>query len=133
MQRRDCGPAILPTMKARILVVALLLVLALPFALRPKRPAQSKADDTLVIITPHNEAIRYEFGRGFADWYHAQTGRTVNIDWRIVGGTSDIARFLEGGYVAAFEQYWVRKLGRPWSAAIQAGFQNGRLMSNAPA
>lgn len=120
-------------MKRLIIILALVATVALPFVLRPKRAAASAADDTLVIITPHNEAIRFEFARGFAEWYRAKTGRTVGIDWRIVGGTSDIARFLEGEYVTAFENHWTRTLGRPWSSEIQAGFQNARLPADAPA
>jgi ABC-type Fe3+ transport system substrate-binding protein len=51
----------------------------------------------------------------------------------MVGGTSEIARFLEGEYVSAFELHWTRDLGKPWSAEIQAGFQNARLPASAPA
>ena len=120
-------------MKRFGVVVALVAIVALPFALRPKRVSVAQADDSLVVITPHNEAIRYEYGRGFAAWYRERTGRSVAIDWRIVGGTSEIARFLEGEYVAAFENHWVRRLGRPWSLEVQAGFQNGRLPADAPA
>lgn len=120
-------------MKRFGIIFALLVIVALPFALRPKRRVLAKADETLVIITPHNEAIRFEYARAFADWYRAKAGRSVAIDWRIVGGTSDIARFLEGEYVTAFENLWRRKLGKPWSAEIQAGFQNGRLPADAPA
>lgn len=120
-------------MKRAIVIFALVAVVALPFLLRPKRVAPAQADDTVVIVTPHNEAIRYEFARGFAEWYRAKTGRSVSIDWRVLGGTSDIARFLESEYTAAFENHWVRRLGKPWSAEIQAGFQNGRLPVDAPA
>lgn len=120
-------------MKRALIVLALVAIVALPFVLRPKRVAPAKADDTVVIITPHNEAIRFEFGRGFADWYRERTGRTVAIDWRIVGGTSDIARFLEGEYTTAFENHWTRTLGKPWSAEVQAGFQAARLAPDAPA
>jgi iron(III) transport system substrate-binding protein len=119
--------------KRLVIILTLVAIVALPFLLRPKRVAAGKADDTVVIITPHNEAIRYEFARGFAEWYRAKTGRTVAIDWRIVGGTSEIARFLEGEYVAAFENHWTRQLNRPWSTEVQAGFQNGRLPDDAPA
>ncbi len=119
-------------MKRALFILALVAIVALPFALRPKRAPLAQADDTVVIITPHNEAIRYEFTRGFAAWYRAKTGRTVAIDWRMVGGTSEIARFLEGEYVAAFENHWSGKLGRRWSVEIQAGFQNGRLPADAP-
>jgi iron(III) transport system substrate-binding protein len=119
-------------MKRLLIVATLIAIVALPFVLQPKRGAATRADDVVVIITPHNEAIRYEFARGFAEWYREKTGRSVTVDWRIIGGTSDIARFLESEYVAAFENHWTRKLGRPWSASIQAGFQNGRLAADAP-
>lgn len=120
-------------MKRVLLLVALVAVVALPFALRPKREAIRNTDDVVVVITPHNEAIRFEFGRGFAQWYRAKTGRSVSIDWRVVGGTSEIARFLEGEYTTAFENYWRHELHKPWSTEIQAGFQNGRLPPTAPA
>ena len=119
--------------KRVVIILILVAVVAVPFVLRPKRVAQQRADDTLVIITPHNEAIRYEYTRGFSAWYKERTGRTVAIDWRLVGGTSEIARFLEGEYVSAFELHWTRQLGRPWSAVIQSGFHNPRLAADAPA
>ena len=120
-------------LKRAIIVLALAVTLALPFVLRPHRASPAEADDTLVIITPHNEAIRHEFTLGFADWYRAKTGRTVFLDWRMIGGTSEIARYLEGEYVASFRNYWTGRLGKPWSAEIQSGFQNGRLGGDAPA
>src|SRR5262245_54926733 len=121
-------------MRARgLIIVALVAIVALPFALRPKKPALAKADDALVIITSNNEAIRYEFGRGFESWYRARTGRTVAIDWRVLGGTSEIARFIEASCNAAFERYWTEDLGRPWSAEIQAGFVAPKLADDAPA
>lgn len=119
-------------MKRALIILTLVAIVALPFALRPARERAGAADDTLVVITPHNEAIRQEFARGFARWYRERTGRTVGIDWRMVGGTSDIARFLEGEYTSAFELHW-RRLGRAWSAEIQAGFQSSRLSADAPA
>jgi iron(III) transport system substrate-binding protein len=120
-------------MKRVVLILALVAVVALPFALRKKQPTTRNADDTLVIVTPHNEAIRYEFGEGFREWYHARTGRTVAIDWRVIGGTSEIARFLDGEYITAFYNHWVNELRKPWSAEVQAGSQNGRLPADAPA
>ncbi len=117
--------------KRLLILLALAVIVALPFVFRPPRAAVAAADDTLVIITPHNEAIRYEFGRAFARWHQERTGRSVGIDWRVIGGTSEIARFLEGEYTTAFQNHWTRGLGRPWSAEIQAGFQNGRLPAGA--
>jgi ABC-type Fe3+ transport system substrate-binding protein len=114
-----------------LILLALVAALALPFALRPAA-SPGAADDTVVIITPHNEAIRQEISRAFAEWYRAKTGRTVRVDWRVVGGTSDIARFLEGAYAAAFEREWAGVRHQPWSTAIQTGFQSARLGADAP-
>jgi iron(III) transport system substrate-binding protein len=121
-------------MLKRVLILAALVVtVALPFLLRPERPTPARADATLVIITPHNEAIRYEFSRGFEKWYFERTGQRVFIDWRVIGGTSEIARFLEGEYIASFRNHWTTRLRRPWSNVVQAGFQDGRLRPDAPA
>ena len=119
--------------KQALLLLALLAVLVLPFALRPARDGGGKADDTLVIISPHNEAIRHEFDRAFVRWYRERTGRTVAIDWRLIGGTSEIARFLEGEYTAAFQNHWKNKLGRHWSNEVLASFSNGALPAGASA
>ncbi len=119
-------------MKRALLLLALAATLALPFALRPRTGPDAAADDTLVIISPHNEAVRTEFGHAFQRWYRARTGRTVAVDWRVIGGTSEIARFLDGGYTAAFEAYWTGLLHRPWSNAVQAGFATDRPAPGAP-
>jgi iron(III) transport system substrate-binding protein len=120
-------------LKRGIIVLALVAIVAVPFVLRPKQASPEQADDTLVIITPHNEAIRHEFSVGFRAWYRAKTGRTVFLDWRNVGGTSDIARYLDGQYDASFQNLWTSKPGRAWSADIEAGYKNGRLPADAPA
>ena len=120
-------------LKRAIILLALVVTVAVPFALRPRQAAPSDADDTLVIITPHNEAIRHEFSLAFRQWYKARTGRTVFLDWRMIGGTSEIARYLEGEYVASFRNLWTNKLGRPWGTEVQSGFQNPRLPADAPA
>jgi ABC-type Fe3+ transport system substrate-binding protein len=113
-------------MKRTLIIVALVTVVGLPFLLRPARKTIGAADGTVVIITPHNEAIRQEYAQGFQDWYKARTGKTVTIDWRVIGGTSEIARFLESEYVASFQNHWVRKLGKPWSMDVQAAFASPR-------
>ncbi len=114
-------------MKRILLVLALMAVIALPLFLRPKQSTFSHADRTLLIMSPHNEAIRFEFSRGFERWYKKKTGYTVSIDWRVVGGTSDIARFLESEYIASFHNYWTNKLGKLWSMDVQAAFANAKL------
>lgn len=112
-------------MTARLLIVLALLVavVGIPFALRPKSSLLAAADDTLVIISPHNEAIRYEFSRAFGEYYKAKTGRTVRIDWRLIGGTSEIARYLQGEYFNAFQRDWENS-GRSWNSKIAADYAN---------
>jgi len=105
----------------------LLVVLALPFALRPKVDLLAKADDSLVIVTPHNEAIRHEFATAFSRVYKEQTGRSVRIDWRTPGGTSEIAKFIESEFIAAFRTLWTSTPGRGWSDEIEKGFANHRI------
>lgn len=120
-------------MKRALLIIALVAVVGLPFMLRKEKPNIGAADGTVVIITPHNEAIRQEYARGFREWYHARTGKTVTIDWRVIGGTSEIARFLESEYVSSFHNYWTGKLNRPWSMEVQGAFANPRLPKDASA
>jgi ABC-type Fe3+ transport system substrate-binding protein len=121
-------------MTARLLIVLALLavIVGVPFALRPRQNLLQTADETLVVISPHNEAIRYEFSRAFAEYYKAKTGRTVNIDWRLVGGTGEIARYLHGEYYNSFRREWTAS-GRPWTAEISTTYGNPDLEPGASA
>jgi iron(III) transport system substrate-binding protein len=112
--------------KRVIILVLLVGIIAIPFILRPSRTKPGRADDVLVIITPHNEAIRHEFGVGFQKWYRERTGRSVFIDWRVIGGTSEIVRFLRSEYTTSFEVFWKRELGRPWSSDALSGMFDER-------
>ncbi len=111
-------------------ILALLLaVLVGPILLRPKGERGTRAgDQTLVVITPHNEAIRSEFGRAFAAQYLARTGQRVRVDWRTPGGTSEIGRYVASEYLAAFQNHWTRTLGRSWSKAIETSFDNPKVV-----
>jgi ABC-type Fe3+ transport system substrate-binding protein len=109
------------------ILLALVLVGGLPFLLRPHDSLLTGADETLVIISPHNEAIRDEFARGFRDWYQARTGHTVRIDWRVPGGSSEIARYLASEYEAPFENMWRRQWKLHWDAAAQHAFDNPQI------
>jgi len=106
-----------------LLLVAIVAVLAVPFAMR-QSSAIAQNDDVVVILSPHNEAIRHEIGRGFVRWYRERTGRSIRVDWRIVGGTADISRFLESAYSNAFEREWSVRGHRAWSGAVQTRFQS---------
>lgn len=103
-------------------LAALALIIAIPFALKPKEDFLAQADDQLVIITPHNEQIRYEFTRAFSEYYKKATGHTVRIDWRMPGGTSEISRYLGSSYNAAFQNYWENSLKKPWSGEVASTF-----------
>jgi iron(III) transport system substrate-binding protein len=118
-------------MKRALLLIALVAVVGLPFLLRTEQATLGNADGSVVIITPHNEAIRQEYARGFREWYQARAGKTVSIDWRVIGGTSEIARFLESEYVSSFHNHWTGKLGRSWSMEVQGAFANARLPKDA--
>ncbi|MDA0322892.1 MAG: extracellular solute-binding protein [Verrucomicrobia bacterium] len=91
------------------------LVVALPFVLRREEPvsAWSSDDPVLVIISPHNEAIRYEFGRAFSKWHHEHYATPVKVDWRVIGGTTEIMRYLGAAYVSSFKAWW-RREDRAW-------------------
>jgi ABC-type Fe3+ transport system substrate-binding protein len=104
----------------------LALVLVAPIALR-RDDAPSRGDRALVIITPHNEAIRYEFGRAFTAAHHRRTGEQIRVDWRTPGGTSEITRYIAGEYVAAFQQHWTHALGHPWNSKVERAFANAKI------
>jgi len=106
------------------LLAALLLV---PFALRPEL-GQSNADASrrLVILTPHNEAIRYEMTRGFRLFLTSHGQPDAAIDWRSPGGTTEISRYLASEYRSAFEHYFAQKLGRKLSERAAIAFANPR-------
>jgi iron(III) transport system substrate-binding protein len=91
--------------KAWIVFCLLGFIIALPLVMRRETATTSpkSADDTLVIISPHNESIRQEFGEAFAAYWKKSTGRSIYVDWRTPGGTSEIRMVLDGGYSAAEE------------------------------
>jgi len=91
--------------RAWIIIGLLALIVALPLVLRRESATTSPrlADDRLVVLTPHNESIRREFGEAFAAHWKQTTGRTIYMDWRTPGGTSEIRMVLDAGFKAAEE------------------------------
>lgn len=109
------------------------LLIALPVLLRPeqeKETDRSEDVDTLVVVSPHTAPIQYESERGFRKYYKEKTGRNVKIDWRNVGGTSDITRYIEDSYTAAFRHAW-EKAGRTCTDADRKNFKDPRSDSDA--
>jgi ABC-type Fe3+ transport system substrate-binding protein len=112
-------------------LVTLAAILGLPFALRPREKVLEKEGEALVVITPHNESIRYEFGRAFRA-HMREKGRSVHVDWRTPGGTNEIARFVAAEYAAAFEIYWKNHLHRPFTPAVASAFSNPAVRATDP-
>lgn len=109
------------------ILVAMLAVIGLPLALKRESGTLLSGEDRVVIITPHTESIRQEFGHAFRAWYEAKTGRSVQVDYRVIGGTSEIAKFLNSEYTNAFRNHWTGALGREWNQRVQESFANGRI------
>ncbi len=108
-----------PWRKEVAVVAAMLLTLTGPFLLKPTQStAPAHYDRRLVIITPHHDRIREEFGQAFAAHWKQQTGQTLAIDWRVPGGTSEIAMLIKSEATAAFQQHWQRDLKKSWSPAV---------------
>lgn len=111
-----------------LVLLALVAVILIPVALRSRQVVSKPAEETLVIVSPHNEAIRYEFDRAFTAAHLKRTGRVVRIDWRTPGGTSEIARYLASVYLGAFQYEWESKLHQPWNMEVQAAFDNPKVL-----
>ena len=85
-----------------VLTLLLVVIVGVPFALRPRASERPDRDaPTLVVITPHVQQIRYEFGLAFSAWHMREYGHPARIDWRTPGGTSEIRKLLTAEVIAA--------------------------------
>ena len=105
----------------RLTVLAcFLVVLLLPMLIRASAPPpDSGASRQLVIITPHNEQIRTEFGVAFERWHLSEYGEPVEVVWNVPGGTSEIRRMLQAQAMAALKE------GRPVGGDADLVFGGG--------
>lgn len=90
----------------KIVIVGLLvIVVGVPVLLRPASDASSSAaGGTLIISSPHNEQIRFEFSRGFNEYRKSLGQEPVFFDWRVSGGTSDQRKQIISQYKSAAAQ-----------------------------
>ena len=97
------------------ILAVLAAVVALPFVFRQETGVREwhEGDPVLVVITPMNEAIRHEYALGFSRWHAQQFGAPVKVDWRNIGGTTEISRYLTSEFVSSFRAWWTAQ-GRPW-------------------
>lgn len=89
----------------RLVILGLLaVVLGVPFLLRPSDASTNDAagpetaggkTQRLVILSPHNEQIRFEFARAFNASRQKRGQPPVKFDWRSSGGTSELRRGLD--------------------------------------
>jgi iron(III) transport system substrate-binding protein len=115
--------------KELAVVLAMLLTMIGPFLLKPAQStAPARYDRRLVIITPHHDRIREEFGQAFAQHWKQSTGQTLFIDWRVPGGTSEIAMLIKSEASAAFQQYWQRDLKKTWSPSVAQACLNPKAV-----
>jgi ABC-type Fe3+ transport system substrate-binding protein len=113
------------------ILIALAIVIGLPFAMQKSETVTRFTDDTVVIITPHAESIRYEFARAFEAWYAEQTGRSIYVDYRVIGGTSEIGKFLNSEFTNSFRNIWEGEMGREWTVEVQEAFTDPAIEPDA--
>ena len=104
-------------MKNIFIILAAAAVVALPFIFRKEKDAGEwrSGAPVLVAISPHIAVIRDEFAEAFSDWHRREFGSPVKIDWRLIGGTTEIMRYLQGEFAAAYRGFVVRS-GNAWPA-----------------
>lgn len=118
--------------KAIVIILAAALMVALPFIFKPEPETTvwREGDPELVVITPHNESIRYEFGAAFTKWHAEKYGRPARIDWRVIGGTTEIMRYLVSEYIGSMEG-WCGRQGRPFPSSAGSAMLNSRFGESA--
>ena len=111
-----------------------LALLALPFSLRQKEPGSSATGpaDRLVIISAHNKATRDEYARAFGEYYYKKYGRRIELDFRNVGGTSAISKYLSDRFEAEFRAYYEKKHPGEWDDGVAKAFADGKLDPDDP-
>ena len=113
-------------------MLLLVAIVAIPLIFRYDNTVISRPDDVLVVISPHTEFICDEFASGFSKWYQAKTGRTIVVDVRHIGGSTETQRFLDSVYDNAFRTYWETTLRRPWNYAVQTGYCKPQVLDDTP-
>ncbi len=113
---------------------ALIAVIAGPVLMKPETSARTQdfaERDRLVIVTPHVESIRYEFEAAFQRWMKDTHQRSVVIDWRVPGGTSEISKVVASEFRAALEYHWSQQQPEPWQDQFGVVFTDAKTDSTA--
>lgn len=93
-------------MNFRRLALPILLVLlaALPIALAPTGARTDDSARRVIVYTPHNEQIRFEFARAFEAWHQREFGEPAEVIWNTPGGASEIRRILQASAESALRE-----------------------------
>jgi ABC-type Fe3+ transport system substrate-binding protein len=83
------------------LFLAAVLALAFGPALLRHEPHY---DEELVLISPHWDGIRSEFGRAFSEFYFKKTQRRIRMTWLDIGGSSEINKYVTERFKQAKER-----------------------------
>lgn len=86
---------------ATLLGVALLVLVAVPVVARRGTPALPKGTPAVIVVSPHNEQIRQEFGSAFSRWHQREFGEPATVIWNSPGGTSEIRKMLVASATAS--------------------------------
>ena len=91
--------------KTAVIIIGFCLVIlfGVPLFFRGDLIAIPSDAAKVIIISPHNEQIRHEFGRGFSKWHQKTYGEPAEVVWSVPGGTSEIRRMLQSQYSHALE------------------------------
>jgi spermidine/putrescine-binding protein len=91
--------------KPAVLIIGfcLAVLFGVPLFFRGDNVAPPSEAAKVIIISPHNEQIRHEFGRGFTSWHEDKYGDPAQVIWSVPGGTSEIRRMLISQYKHALE------------------------------
>jgi ABC-type Fe3+ transport system substrate-binding protein len=107
-------------MRRRYLLIALfVIVLVTPLLLRvavgeARAPALGRDAATLVVVSPHAEAIRGEFADAFSAWHQAHYGKPVFVDYRIYGGASDLNRYFDAAKSTLYAKLGTYQIDIVW-------------------
>lgn len=85
-----------------ISISAVVVLAVTPVLLYDGDPVSSSALK-VIIVSPHNEQIRFEFSKAFANWHEKNYGKRVDIAWNTPGGTTEIRRMLTAQYESALK------------------------------
>ena len=91
--------------KTAVIIIGfcLAILFGVPLFFRGDYAVISEEAKQVIIISPHNEQIRHEFGHGFQMWHQETYGEPAQVVWSVPGGTSEIRRMLISQYTHALE------------------------------